>query len=168
MQLAVLELFRKACKYDPTQKSRLMKAIFFFSKSKSSSVLFECANTLTQISNSPTTLKLSTNIYVQLLLTLTDNNVKLILLDKLQQILDINPRFLEDQVFDITKLLNNQSLEIRRKVIELIKRLVSEKNINSIFPLFLKELKKLAHDNEQKDFRHLLIEIMDHFVASYE
>lgn len=29
-------------------------------------------------------------------------------------------------------------------------------------------MKKLAHDNEQKDFRLLLIEIMEHFVSSYE
>ena len=27
VQLAVLELFRKTCKYDPSQKSKLMKAI---------------------------------------------------------------------------------------------------------------------------------------------
>jgi coatomer subunit beta len=37
MQLAVLELLRKTCKFDPSQKSRLMKAIFYFSNSKSSS-----------------------------------------------------------------------------------------------------------------------------------
>lgn len=37
MQLVVLELLRKTCKYDPSQKSKLMKAIFFFSNSKSTS-----------------------------------------------------------------------------------------------------------------------------------
>ena len=37
MQLVILELLRKTCKYDPSQKAKLMKLIFFFSNSKSPS-----------------------------------------------------------------------------------------------------------------------------------
>ena len=46
-QLIVLEMLRKLCKIEPSQKQRLMNAIFLLSSSKSSSVLFECANTIT-------------------------------------------------------------------------------------------------------------------------
>jgi coatomer subunit beta len=46
-QLVVLEMLRKLCKIEPSQKPRLMNAIFMLSNSKSSSVLFECANTIT-------------------------------------------------------------------------------------------------------------------------
>ena len=46
-QLVVLEMLRKLCKVEPSQKPRLMNAIFMLSSSKSSSVLFECANTIT-------------------------------------------------------------------------------------------------------------------------
>ena len=46
-QLIVLEMLRKLCKIEPSQKQRLMNAIFMLSNSKSSSVLFECANTIT-------------------------------------------------------------------------------------------------------------------------
>lgn len=45
-QLAILEMLRKLCLVDPSHKSRLMSAIFTLSNSKSSSVLFECANTI--------------------------------------------------------------------------------------------------------------------------
>lgn len=45
-QLAVLQMLRRLCKSEPTQKSRLMNAIFMLSNSKSSSVLLECANTI--------------------------------------------------------------------------------------------------------------------------
>jgi coatomer subunit beta len=45
-QLAILEMLRKLCKVEPQHKARLMSAIFMLSNSKSSSVLFECANTI--------------------------------------------------------------------------------------------------------------------------
>lgn len=45
-QLSILEMLRKLCKVEPAQKQRLMNAIFMLSNSKSSSVLFECANTI--------------------------------------------------------------------------------------------------------------------------
>ena len=46
-QLIILEMLRKVCKSDPSAKSNLMSAIFMMSNSKSPSVLFECANTIT-------------------------------------------------------------------------------------------------------------------------
>lgn len=73
-----------------------MKCILFFQKSRSPSVQFECANTLIQISNTPTTLKLATNIYVQLLLNNSENNVKMVVLEKIQYILSIEPKYLEE------------------------------------------------------------------------
>jgi coatomer subunit beta len=58
-QLIVLEMLRKLCKIEPGQKQRLMNAIFLLSNSKSSSVLFECANTITQLTTAPTAIKIA-------------------------------------------------------------------------------------------------------------
>ena len=66
-QLIVLELLRKLCKVDPSQKSRLMNAIFMLANSKSSSVLFECANTITQLTTAPTAIKVAIQSYLNLL-----------------------------------------------------------------------------------------------------
>lgn len=66
-QLIVLEMLRKLCKIEPNQKSRLMNAIFMLSKSKSSSVLFECANTITQLTTAPTAIKIAIQSYLNLL-----------------------------------------------------------------------------------------------------
>lgn len=46
LQLAILDMLRKLCKIEPTQKQRLMSAIFMLSNSKSASVLLECADTI--------------------------------------------------------------------------------------------------------------------------
>jgi coatomer subunit beta len=66
-QLVVLEMLRKLCKIEPSQKSRLMNAIFMLSNSKSSSVLFECANTITQLTTAPTAVKIAIQSYLNLL-----------------------------------------------------------------------------------------------------
>ena len=58
-QLIILEMLRKVCKTDPSQKSSLMNAIFMMSNSKSPSVLFECANTITQLTTAPSAIKVA-------------------------------------------------------------------------------------------------------------
>jgi coatomer subunit beta len=63
-QLIVLEMLRKLCKIEPSQKQRLMNAIFLLSNSKSSSVLFECANTITQLTTAPTAIKIAIQSYL--------------------------------------------------------------------------------------------------------
>lgn len=46
-QLMVIEMVRKLIKTDSSMKSKLMPVVFLMSKSKSDSVLFECASTIT-------------------------------------------------------------------------------------------------------------------------
>jgi coatomer subunit beta len=60
-------MLRKLCKVEPTQKSRLMNAIFMLSNSKSSSVLFECANTIIQLTTAPSAIKIAIQSYLALL-----------------------------------------------------------------------------------------------------
>ena len=78
-----LEMLRKVCKKDPSQKSRLMNAIFLMSGSKSPSVLFECANTITQLTTAPSAIKVAIQSYLNLLQENNDNNVKVIVLEKI-------------------------------------------------------------------------------------
>jgi coatomer subunit beta len=46
-QLMVIEMLRKLIKSDSSMKSSLLPVIFMMSKSRSSSVLYECASTIT-------------------------------------------------------------------------------------------------------------------------
>lgn len=60
-----------------------------------------------------------------MLLNNSENNVKMVVLDKIQYILSIEPKYLEEQVVEITKILNNPSFQIRRSAIEIIQRLTN-------------------------------------------
>lgn len=66
-QLSILEMLRKLCKVEPSQKSRLMNAIFMLSNSKSPSVLLECADTIIQLTTAPSAIKIAIQSYLSLL-----------------------------------------------------------------------------------------------------
>lgn len=58
-QLMVIEMLRKLIKSDASQKASLMPVIFVMSKSKSSSVLYECASSIVQLTTAPTAIKVA-------------------------------------------------------------------------------------------------------------
>ena len=105
-------MLRKVCKSDPSQKSRLMNAIFMMSSSKSPSVLFECANTITQLTTAPSAIKVAIQSYLNLLQENNDNNVKVIVLENsdfsLEKILQLRKNYtkvLEDYITDILAII---------------------------------------------------------------
>lgn len=127
-QLIVLEMLTKLCKEDSSQKSRLMNAIFMLSQSKSSSVLFECANTITQLTTAPNAIKVAIQSYLSLLSEQNDNNIKMIVLGKIVRLKKNYSRILEDYTTDILSIVtrgSSTSIEINKQIVELITELAS-------------------------------------------
>ena len=87
-----------------------MNAIFMLSGSKSSSVLFECANTITQLTTAPTAIKIAIQSYLNLLQEHNDNNVKMIVLGKIIALKQRYGKLLEEYISDILSVLNDTSL----------------------------------------------------------
>ena len=105
-----------------------MNAIFMMSESKSPSVLCECANTITQLTTAPSAIKVAIQSYLNLLQENNDNNVKVIVLDKILQLRKNYFKVLEDYINDILAIIKDDtvvSLEINQKVLDLITYLVS-------------------------------------------
>jgi coatomer subunit beta len=80
--LLVLELTRKTCRRDPAQKSRFVRCLFQLLQSSSSAVSYEAAWTLVSLSTAPTAVRACAQTYATLLTSSTDNNIKLIVLDR--------------------------------------------------------------------------------------
>jgi coatomer subunit beta len=128
-------MLRKLCKVEPTQKSRLMNAIFMLSNSKSSSVLFECANTIIQLTTAPSAIKIAIQSYLALLQDQNDNNVKLIVLNKITVLKKKYGKILEEYISDILNIIREdsvQSVEINQKVLELVTDLASNRNVKEV------------------------------------
>ena len=95
LQTVVLDLIRKVCRSDPTQKGKYIKVILMLLGTNNASVVYECANTLVALSNAPTAIKAAANCYCQLLVNQSDNNVKLIVLDRLTDLKKDNKELLQ-------------------------------------------------------------------------
>eukprot|EP00913_Durusdinium_trenchii_P026744 g25087.t1 len=99
-QLAVLELVRKVCRSTSVNKGRFLRIVFDLAASSSTAVSYECASSLA---------------YVQLLTEQSDNNVKLIVLDRLRDVQKHHKQVMEGMVMDIFRALSCPSLDVRKK-----------------------------------------------------
>lgn len=110
-QLAILEMLRKMCKVDPALKPKLMNAIFMLSNSKSSSVLFECANSIISLTTAPSAIKIAIQSYLNLLSEANDNNVKLIVLNRILSLKSKYGKLLEEYMGDILNIIREDSVQ---------------------------------------------------------
>eukprot|EP01138_Halocafeteria_seosinensis_P015246 gb/GECG01015561.1/.p1 GENE.gb/GECG01015561.1/~~gb/GECG01015561.1/.p1 ORF type:complete len:1031 (+),score=153.84 gb/GECG01015561.1/:1-3093(+) len=172
-QLTLLELTRKVCRADPSQKSVFIGSIFSLLGSPSSAVSFEAATTLVAMSSAPTAARATAQTYTRLLSSVSDNNVKLILLEKLRDLkVRGQTKVLREMVMDILRCLSTPNLDIRRKALNLALELVSPKNVEQICGYLKKEIvatqsaeegtqgrgRKGTYDKETAAYRELLIE----------
>ena len=74
----------QVCRSSPEQKGKYIKIILALLQSRSTAVMYECAVTLVSLSSAPTAVRAAANCFCQLLVSHSDNNVKLIVLDRLQ------------------------------------------------------------------------------------
>lgn len=74
----------QVCRTNPAEKGKYIKIILALLQSTSTAVMYECAVTLVSLSQAPTAIRAAANCYCQLLVSHSDNNVRLIVLDRLQ------------------------------------------------------------------------------------
>lgn len=132
------------CRTDPAQRSRFIRCIYNLLDSSSSAVRYDAAGTLVTLSAAPTAVAAAASCYVDLIIKESDNNVKLIVLDRLTALKD-NPkheRVLQNLAMDITRVLATPSLEVRRKTLVLLQQLATTRNAGDLATVLQKELTK--------------------------
>lgn len=72
--------------------------------------------------------------YVDLIVKESDNNVKLIVLDRLMSLRGVasHERVLQELVMDILRVLSSPDLEVRKKTLALVLDLVTSRNIEEV------------------------------------
>jgi coatomer subunit beta len=88
-----------------------------------------------------------------------DNNVKLIVLDRVDQLRRKNPGVLDDLTMEILRVLSSPDIDVRRKALEIALDMVSSKNVEDVVLLLKKELTKTLDQEYEKnnEYRQLLI-----------
>mmetsp|Transcript_2528 Transcript_2528/g.4227 ORF Transcript_2528/g.4227 Transcript_2528/m.4227 type:complete len:792 (-) Transcript_2528:137-2512(-) len=172
-QLSVLELVRKVCRTNPALKGRFLRIVFNLASSSSTAVSYDCASSLVSLSSSPIAIHQATSAYVTLLTEQSDNNVKLIVLDRLQEVQKHHKQVMEGMVMDIMRALTCPSLDVRKKVMDIcLGSLVSTRNIKDVVALLKKEVfKTLSYESQgvegNLEYRRLLIRALHSCTAQY-
>eukprot|EP00088_Acartia_fossae_P067595 TRINITY_DN8451_c0_g1_i5.p1 TRINITY_DN8451_c0_g1~~TRINITY_DN8451_c0_g1_i5.p1 ORF type:complete len:965 (+),score=304.23 TRINITY_DN8451_c0_g1_i5:70-2964(+) len=162
LQLVIVELIYRVCHQNPTERSRFIRCIYNLLNSNSPAVRYEAAGTLVTLSSAPTAVKAAVGAYIDLIVKESDNNVKLIVLDRLIAMKDVpsHEKVLQESVMDILRVLSSPDLEVRRKTLNIAMELVTSRNIKEMVLILKKEIAKTTGVVEQEDtgkYRQLLV-----------
>jgi len=157
--LLVLELTRRVCRRDPNQKSRFVRVIFAMLSSESPAVSYEAAWTLVSLSSAPSAIRAAATTYTALLNSpQNDNNVKMIILERLDDLKKKNPKVLQEIIMDILRALSSPDLAICKKVLDITADIVSSRNVHDVANLLKKEVIKTKSDTDKGTaYRTMLI-----------
>ena len=107
---------------------------------------------------------------IDLAVRVSDNNVKLIILDRIKDINDTNPGILEELTLDILRVLTAEDIEVRKKALSICMDLASSKNVKDVVQLLKKELQTTVNsvDKERSSqYRQLLIKTIRSVAVTY-
>jgi len=160
LQMVVLELIRKVCRANKAEKGKYIKIIISLLNAQSTAVVYECATTLVSLSSAPTAIRAAANTYCQLLLSQSDNNVKLIVLDRLNELRISHREIMVELVMDVLRALSTPNLDIRKKTIDIALDLITPRNVDEVVMMLKKEVVKTQNLEHEKngEYRQMLVQ----------
>ncbi|XP_050393198.1 coatomer subunit beta [Patella vulgata] len=161
LQLVIVELIYKVCHTNPSERARFIRCIYNLLNSSSPAVRYEAAGTLVTLSSAPTAIKAAATCYIELIVKESDNNVKLIVLDRLIALKEVpaHEKVLQELVMDILRVLAAPDLEVRKKTLQLALELITSRSIEEMVLILKKEVVKtnnVEHEDTGK-YRQLLV-----------
>lgn len=124
--------------------------IFDLLDASTSTVVYEAATSLTALTSNPVAVKAAAGKLIELSIKEADNNVKLIVLDRVDQLRIRNEGVLGDLTMEILRVLSSPDIDVRRKALGIALEMVSSKNVEEIVMLLKKELAKTVDEQYEK------------------
>lgn len=132
------------------QQARYLRLIFDLLDASTSTVIYEAATSLTALTSNPVAVKAAASKLIELAIREADNNVKLIVLDRVDQLRNRNEGVLDDLAMEILRVLSSPDIDVRRKALSIALEMVSSKNVEEIVMLLKKELTKTVDEQYEK------------------
>jgi coatomer subunit beta len=145
---------------DRLSQPRYLRLIFDLLEAGASTVVYEAASSLTSLTSNPVAVKAAAGKFIELAIKEADNNVKLIVLDRVDQLRQRNPGVLDELTMDILRVLSSPDMDVRRKALHLALNMVTSKNVEEVVLLLKKELSKTVGQEYEKnsEYRQLLVQ----------
>lgn len=159
LQLVELEFIRKDAAQNSQNKTRYLRIIFDLLESNATTVVYEAASSLTAITSNPVAVKAAASKFIELCIKEADNNVKLIVLDRVNTLRRNNEGILDGLIMEILRVLSSPDIDVRKKALDIALEMVSSKNVEEVVLLLKKELSKTVDQDFEKndEYRQLLI-----------
>ncbi|RQM05120.1 hypothetical protein DH86_00003562 [Scytalidium sp. 3C] len=160
LQLVELEFIRKDAVQNSQNKARYLRLIFDLLEAGAATVVYEAASSLTALTSNPVAVKAAASKFIELSIKEADNNVKLIVLDRVDTLRKNNEGVLDDLTMEILRVLSSPDIDVRRKALSIAMEMVSSKNVEEVVSLLKKELSKTVDQEYEKnsEYRQLLIQ----------
>ena len=99
-------------------------------------------------------------MYYYLLQSQSDNNVKLIVLDRLQELKASRRGVMVDMIMDVLRALLSPNLDIQCKTLDIALELITPQNIDEVFMILKKEVVKTQNTELEKngEYRQILVQ----------
>ncbi|SCU95532.1 LANO_0E10638g1_1 [Lachancea nothofagi CBS 11611] len=163
LQDAFIDFIRKDAIQTPSLKPQYVDLLQdLLNATTSHEVVFEASLALTVLTSDPKELCQVASKLIDVAVKESDNNIKLIVLERIQDIHKRAPGFLEELTLDILRVLSAQDLDVRAKALNIGLELVSSRNVDDVIKLLKKELQititNAQNDEKAVDYRQILIE----------
>lgn len=160
IQLVAIEFIRKDAITNSQNKTRYLRLIFDLLESSAPTVIYEAASSLTTLTSNAVAIQAAATKFVHLSINEADNNVKLIVLDRVDQLRMKNPGLLDDLTMEILRVLSSPDVDVRRKALSIAMEMITSKNVDEVVMLLQKELSKTVDQEYEKnaEYRQILIQ----------
>ena len=116
--------------------------------SPSAAVSYEAAWTLVSLSSAPTAVRAAAVTYTNLLNSQNDNNVQLIVLERLEALKTKHPKIIQELLMDVLRALSSPNPDICRKVLDVAMDVVTSRNVAEVVNVLKREVTKTADDTD--------------------
>ncbi|EGV66613.1 coatomer subunit beta [Yamadazyma tenuis] len=159
LQLAFIEFIRKDSVKNTNLRPQYTTLISELIESSSNIVVYEAATTLTVLSNNSQSILLAGSKFVELANKETDNNVKIITLERINELNKQHPGVLQELSLEVLRVLSSQDLDVRKKALAVTLQFVTSRNVEDVVKLLKKELQATSTSDEDKssEYRQTLI-----------
>ena len=141
---------KPACDGSHVLQAKYLRLIFDLLEAGATTVVYEAASSLTSLTNNPVAVKAAATKFIELSVKEADNNVKLIVLDRVDQLRQRNQGVLDDLTMEILRVLSSPDIDVRKKALNLALEMVSSKNVEEVVSLLRKELSKTLDGQYEK------------------
>lgn len=130
---------------------------------------YEAAWTLVSLSTAPTAVRSCAQTYSTLLTSSSDNNVKLIVLDRLSELKKHHSKVVQEILMDILRALSSPNIDICKKTLALAIDLVGPRNIEEVMQVLKREVVRAQESDLEhgEEYKSLLIQAIHRCATRY-